>query len=454
MFVVHTQAVAAPCRSPRRPSGGALTVWSLLLLLPLLNGCASLSNPVAHGIPVSRLPDQFKAKPRLDQITIPLNLLEKPREEQFRIQKGAILGVFIEGVLGEPRQPVPVQLDPSGGRLPPSLGYPIVVREDGKISLPYVKPIDVDGLTVAEAEERIRKVLIEDEKIITEKNRVIVTLQRENQNRITVVRQDAGGVTFGGGLNNTKRGTGFTLDLPASESDVITALTRTGGLPGVDANNEVIILRGLKPGEKPVDPAVMPDLRKIFKDRTGKLAEEAGIKITRIPLRLRPGEEIPFTRDDVTLRNGDIVFIETREAEVFYVGGILPPGEFPLPQNYDLDVLTAIAQVRGPLFNGALGGNNFTGQFIAGGIGQPSPTNLTIIRRIQGVGEIRIRVDLAKAARDPRERLIIMPGDTLILQETFGEAVARYFTSNFSLGIFSEILRSPSSVISTSGRLP
>jgi hypothetical protein len=169
---------------------------------------------------------------------------------------------------------------------------------------------------------------------------------------------------------------------------------------------------------------------------------------------LRPGEEIPFTRDDVTLRNGDIVFIETREAEVFYVGGILPPGEFPLPQNYDLDVLTAIAQVRGPLFNGALGGNNFTGQFIAGGIGQPSPTNLTIIRRIQGVGEIRIRVDLAKAARDPRERLIIMPGDTLILQETFGEAVARYFTSNFSLGIFSEILRSPTSVISTSGRLP
>lgn len=451
MFLVHLPAAnVSPrrCRFPRWPA------WGLLWLLPVLSGCASLSNPVAHGVPVSRLPDQFKAKPRLEQITIPLNLLERPREEQFRIQKGAILGVFIEGVLGEPRQPVPVQLDPSGGRLPPSLGYPVVVREDGKISLPFVKPIPVDGLTVAEAEEKIRRILVEEEKIITDKNRVIVTLQREAQNRVTVIRQDAGGVTFGGGLTNTKRGTGFALDLPVSESDVLTALTRTGGLPGVDANNEVIILRGLKPGEKPMDPTVMPDLRKIFKDPTGKLAQEMGLKISRIPLRLRPGEDIPFTREDVVLNNGDIVFIETREAEVFYVGGILPPGEFPLPQNYDLDVVTAIAQVRGPLFNGALGGNNFTGQFIAAGVGQPSPTNLTVIRRIPGAGEIRIRVDLAKAARDPRERLIIMPGDILILQETFGEALARYITSNFAFGFFSDVLRTPTSVINASGRLP
>ena len=122
MFVVHSQAVAAPRRTPRHRRGGALAAWSLLLLMPLLNGCASLSNPVAHGLPGSCLPEQFKAKPRLDQITIPLNLLEKPREEQFRIQKGAILGVFVEGVHGEPRAPVPVQLAPSGGRLPPSLG--------------------------------------------------------------------------------------------------------------------------------------------------------------------------------------------------------------------------------------------------------------------------------------------------------------------------------------------
>ncbi|HMP02960.1 MAG TPA: polysaccharide biosynthesis/export family protein [Gemmatales bacterium] len=454
MFAARPFANFGPRSATRARRGGAGLVWGLLLLAPMLGGCASLSNPVAHGIPVCRLPEQFKGKPRADQITLPLNLLEKPREEAFRIRRGAILGVFIEGVLGEPKQPVPVQIDASGGRLPPSLGYPVVVREDGRISLPYTKPIDVDGLTVAEAEDKIRRVLIEEEKIITDKNRVIVTLQRENHNRVTVIRQDAGGVTFGQGLTNTKRGTGFPLELPESESDVLTALTRTGGMPGIDARNEVYILRGLKPGEKPVDPTVMPDFRKILGDPTGKLAEELGVNVTRIPLRLRPGDAIPFTRADIALNNGDIVFIETREAEVFYVGGILPPGEYPIPQYYDLDVITAIALVRGPLFNGALGGNNFTGQFISAGIGQPSPTNLTVIRRIQGAGEIRIRVDLAKAARDPRERIIVLPGDTLILQETFGEAVARYFTSQFTVGYFSNILNSSTSNIAFSGRTP
>ena len=37
------------------------------------------------------------------------------------------------------------------------------------------------------------------------------------------------------------------------------------------------------------------------------------------------------------------MLIEGREREVFYTGGLLPGGEWPLPRDYDLDVLGAIA---------------------------------------------------------------------------------------------------------------
>ena len=41
-------------------------------------------------------------------------------------------------------------------------------------------------------------------------------------------------VILGGG-RGTRRGTGFALDLPAYENDVLNALAQTGGFPGTDA---------------------------------------------------------------------------------------------------------------------------------------------------------------------------------------------------------------------------
>ncbi len=76
--------------------------------------------------------------------------------------------------------------------------------------------------------------------------------------RVLVVRQDSPGIrpdnqqqasagTFFLSLpenpNPTRRGTGLSLELPAYQNDVLTALIRTGGLPGLDAKNEIMILR-------------------------------------------------------------------------------------------------------------------------------------------------------------------------------------------------------------------
>ena len=49
-------------------------------------------------------------------------------------------------------------------------------------------------------------------------------------------------------------------------------------------------------------------------------------RVVRIPLRLSPGQPLPFSPDDVILHSGDILFIQSRDAELFYTGGLLPPG--------------------------------------------------------------------------------------------------------------------------------
>jgi hypothetical protein len=449
-----------PARGPAQRVGGrrrapARTEALLFLAAAILSsGCAALTNPAANGIPAKRLDPKFLAKPRDPMVTVPLNLLQRKQEQFERIYPGAVLGVFIDNILGGQKDaPPPVMMPPESSKLPPSIGFPVVVREDGTISLPFTKPIEVKGLTAQEAEKKVRDQLLSDG-LIREDSRCMVTLQRQNTNHVLVLRQDSGGVTFSpDGLNNTKRGTGYQLDLPESESDVANALTRTGGMPGLDAYNDVFVLRPLAEAHVSF-PKVMPDLRAIARDPTGLLAREFGYTLSHIPLRLKPGEPLPFTREDVTLKTGDIVYIEARDSELFYVGGIIPPRQVVLPRDYDLDVLEAMALVGAPFFNGGIGGNNFTGQVITPGLGQPSPTNLCIIRRIPNYGEIKIQVNLAEAAHDARERLIVMPGDILILQETPGEAVVRYLTQTFTLSVFSKILRSPSTDIQGAARFP
>src|SRR6266849_7969427 len=123
------------------------------LLCVSLGGCASLTNPTVDGIPARRLPPELLfGRVRDDEITIPLSLLGQPAPQTYRLGPNDVLGVFLEGVLGEPKQPLPVYFLDSP-RVRAGIGYPISVREDGTIALPYVEPIPVEGKSLTEAEE-------------------------------------------------------------------------------------------------------------------------------------------------------------------------------------------------------------------------------------------------------------------------------------------------------------
>lgn len=427
-------------------AGRSWLTWTALLVLQLLGGCAAVTNPVGVGVPVRRLPPEVRGQSREALVTVPLDLLRQTQPDVYRLDAGDVLGIWIATVLGDPNQAPPVR-PPEQGQARPSLGYPVPVRDDGTITLPLIEPLPVRGKTLAEVREAIRKAYTVPRQILKPgEERILVELQQRRTYHVLVIRQDSGGLVVGpaGTLGNTKRGTGFPLDLPAYENDVLNALTRTGGFPGLDARNEVVVVRGT--ARSRAEASSCPP--------AGRPAAKGSGQPIRIPLRLRPDQPPPFTPEDIILRNGDTLYIESRDTEVFYTGGLLGSGQYVLPRDIDLDVVEAIALVRGPLINGSINQNNLNGNLLQPGVGFPSPSLVTIIRRTPGYGQLLVKVDLNRALNDPRERLLIQPKDLIIMQETVGEAVTRYFTQVFRLNFLGTILRQRDAIATTNLAVP
>jgi hypothetical protein len=419
-------------------------VLAVCLLGSLLSGCAAVSNPGATALPVRMLPPELRAVSKVGLKQIPLTLLEQPAADIYRLAPGDALGVWITGELppsltvgaGISQDPAPpIHIAPplrvkDQLRLPPALGYPISVRDDGTVVLPRGEAVSVQGMTLPEAELAIRKAAK-----IAATARMSVGLMQSRSHHILVFRQEftsffatvEGLATQGSG----KRGTGQEVNLPAYQNDVAHALVSTGGLPGLDVFDEVIIYRGCFRG--PPDRNALLERLKTLPAGSDK-AECIGLlasQVIRIPLSMHPEDPLPFRPEDVVLQTGDIVYLHPREQEIFYTGGLLPPGEQVLPRPYDLDVVTAVLRVKGPLINGGLATSNLSGTLIAAGIGNPSPDLVVVLRQVPGYGRIPIRVSLRKAIRDPRENLIVKGGDVLLLQESPGDAITRYVTQTF-----------------------
>ena len=394
-------------------------------------GCTSLTQPIS-GIPVRRLPPQFLAQSKNNLIPLDPSRLAQEPSRQYLLDKGDILGIYIEGVLpytptDKPPEPPPVNFPKEDSTLDPSVGFPIVVQESGSISLPSIEPIKVKGMTVEQVTELIRKAYL-DAKIFAKPARLrpIVTKLKERTYNIVVVRQDIGAegslqrtqqITKGNYIRGTDQSaSGSRIKLAAYKNDVLNALMASGGLPGVNAKNEIKILRASKANQKKRDEFVKQFYQQYYSnpDPCGcppPLPDDPDI--LKIPMRLPPGVVPSFRPEDIILEEGDVVSIESREAEVFYTGGLLPGGEWLIPRDYDLDVLGAMG-LAGQGVGSKVGGAN--SGFGIQAVASVSPGQLFILRRTPCNGQITIEVDLAKAAQDPRERPLIQPGDTLILR--------------------------------------
>lgn len=331
----------------------------LILLFALIagfgSGCVS-HPPLADGIPVRRLPAEILGCTKCGLEQLPLALLRQKEPDAYRVDSGDVLAVFAEDVLGI-RGTIPVQpnIDPQAAK-PAAQGYPVTVQSDGTIQLPEVPSIKVRGLTVNEVRAAIVKAITVDKKLILPgKERVTVDLLKPRQYSVLVIRDDADGA----------KNAGHALKLDAYKNDVLEALTRTGGMPGPGAKNEVIVRRN-----------------------------DAARTVVRIPLKSRPGEAITLADADVTLHDGDTVHVEARMMETYTIVGGPGCGEHRLPRDTDLRVLEALSKAMCPA---------------------PACGPVTILRPVGTQRQVPILVDLDEATRDPRENVLILPGDTIVL---------------------------------------
>ena len=116
--------------------------------------------------------------------------------------------------------------------------------------------------------------------------------------------------------------------------------------------------------------------------------------------------------DDISLESGDVIVIPSRKHEVFYVVGRLSQTNtvrftvgdrerelgvgFILPRDREIDVVTAVT--------------------MAGYIDPiESPTTVTVHRILPNGYPLLVNVDLIAARYDPRETILVEPGDIIYL---------------------------------------
>jgi protein involved in polysaccharide export with SLBB domain len=354
----------------------------------------------------------------------------------YRIGPKDTLGIFIETVVGNSDHPFPVYHPDPSTNLPPAVGYPYTVGDDGNLSLPLMQvPIHVDGLTLPETERLIRETYIDVQQIIGKDARVSVSLIRPRTYHVVVIREDvtpddlrytrnsqARDSTF---INTEDRGTATNLELWAYQNDVLNALNKSGGIPSSRAKNEILVLRG------GVDNIPEQDLfirNTSGNDNTNSVYVNGNPNIIRIPLRAQPGQTFPdLASDDVILKDGDIVVVQSREGEVFYTGGLLQGGMYSIPRDFDLDVFGAMSMAGGSVAVAA-GGSSIVSVRNA----VVPPTRLLVVREVNGY-QRAIRIDMKNAITDPSERILIQPNDLILLEYTPMEVAINMFLGTFSL---------------------
>ena len=424
-----------------------LLLWAVICAGALMNvGCITFTH---HAIPAYRLPEQFQAPSRSRMEPINFAMLAQTPPPEYILGEGDLLAVSVAGIIPPNTQELPPPIAaqtlqpnyylPGGNINAPAFGLPLQVRADGTLTMPLLDPVPVAGLTLTQAAEAIRRGYRDSDVVKEGKDQINVTLLRSRVNRILVLREDASleaaAVIRKGEAVLHKRGSAQVVDLPVYESDVLHALTISGGLPGVDAMNEIWVLR-----KTTLQANDFETVRARVDSGQESAAEivrsiPAHLQAIRIPLKLCCGEAVPFASEDIVLHDGDVLYIEPRRQEYFYTGGLLPGGQIPIPRDEDLDVIEAAALANGSI--GGLAGTGAAAVLRAGaGVGNIiPPTRVLILRKLPNCQQLPIRVNLTQAMRNPQERIRIMPGDFIMMYYTPGEQLSNAALNFFNINL-------------------
>ncbi|MBR5756996.1 MAG: polysaccharide biosynthesis/export family protein [Thermoguttaceae bacterium] len=410
------------------------TFLACLLVCAVACGCVSIPNSETVSPKYFRNKSQGGVRGEMEQINFVKLRMDKPAEEL--LGPNDVLGIYIAGITGNTEEAPPIHNIGSDTERPAS-GYPYMVRSDGTLSLPMLpEPIYVEGMTLIQAEEAIRAAYTLKRSIVRTDANISVSLIKPRTYHVTVIREDvtsddmrssasayASNNKGAGYMAGIARGTATSLELPAYRNDVLEALSQTGGLPGLNAKNEVVILRKAYSDEFANQDYMSGTDTGYAQSQVARRYNESGeinnlnsdIGVLRIPLRVGPNDTPPqLTSEDVTLYDGDVVYIQSREAEVYYTGGLIKGGVYPIPRDYDLDVMGAIATAGGTVgaSAGAAQGNSI------GKVGSILPASRILVLREVNGRQYAIQIRQREMLRDPSQRILIEPNDVILVEYT------------------------------------
>ena len=365
-------------------------------LMAALAGCTF--NWLDRGTPIGSIPPQMRAGRGIRTGPANLAMFASRTLDEHILGPRDVVGLYVRGLERQDEyRPIPLR-----------------VQENGTVILPLAGPTTVSGMTLFQAERAIgqayRNAYLKDPYVRLE-------LLQPRAKRVVV-------------LGEVK--TPGVYDLPFDQTDVLHALAKAGGLTeraetqvqihrrvtDVAGRDQFMKALGFDDGGDRVTQAQATIPPNFEFPTSGLPGEGDSTRVITVPLRGTADE--PIDLRDLSLEAGDVVMVESRRDEIFYVGGAVEHGgKFDLPRDREIDVLGAVAMAGGARL-------------------KSDPSKATVIRRLPDGRQVRVAMDLRRARRDPNQNIYLRPGDVVIVDEDlmsyFRELLKDSLRLSFDLG--------------------
>jgi len=340
----------------RAASSAAAILWIGVLLF---GGCAGRVYRVAD------LPAELLAPPVDNVEAIGLSRLTQYSVGNELIDQGDVLEVTI--------------VTDYGGL--PALTMPVRVGEGGCGDIPLIGRVELAGLELEGAEQRIAAEGVH--RGVFRNPHVTVEMKRRRTNRITVI-----GAVEEPGVYELRRGA----------CSLLAALVTAGGLSeeaGADVEIRRVALQQHEPG------LIQPDGRRVAGEAPGKLASyesttSSAPRVFHVNLAAAAQAGDAANR----LADGDVVVVPKRaQVPIRVMGLVSKPGEFELPASQNLYMLDALA--------------------LAGGRTMQVADKVLLIRRVPGRAEpVVVEISVKEAKRNGKDNMRLAPGDIVSVEQT------------------------------------
>lgn len=354
----------------------------LILFLCCLTACTApgCANRVIRA---ARMPAKYQAATVTNAKVADLSRLSMATTSSSLIEPEDVVDVTIASGLESGSQAAPT---------------PVRVDDTGVATIALVGAVPLAGLEPFQAEQRIAAAAIE--RGLYRAPQVTVTMKKKAVNRITVI----GAVE--------KQG---VQDLPRSQSTLLAALVAAGSLSAKAGTTIEVRRHGAAVPQMAVNAtsavdasgvqltSAIPPIRRLSgPDGQPQPLPMPGESAASAPetLTIDLAELDAAGRNNISLKDGDVVRVETRDpTPISVIGLVKKPGQYDMPVGQPVHVLDAIA--------------------MAGERSNEWADKIYITRHVKGENEpVVIQTSVAQAQHNNEHNIRLAPGDVVSVEKT------------------------------------